>query len=138
MKPGDRHECAKCGADTFLKKESVMDGWTKVGEVFKCASCGVVVATSDASDDASKKDAPVPGTEKKSALLDFLGEKDIAKPKQEFMSEETCFCRDCAHLVTNAFRLYCSKHEKDMNPMDDCSDFQRKSGEGRKQKAESS
>ena len=44
MKTGDPIQCPHCGADSFLKKESVMDGWTKVGEVLKCASCSAVIA----------------------------------------------------------------------------------------------
>ena len=43
MKPGDPIKCPHCGADSFLKKESVMDGWTKVGEVLKCVSCSAVI-----------------------------------------------------------------------------------------------
>ena len=42
MKPGDDYQCPQCKKETFLKKESVMDGWTKKGDVLKCASCGHV------------------------------------------------------------------------------------------------
>ena len=33
-------QCPHCGKNSFLKKETVMDGWTKKGEVLKCAACG--------------------------------------------------------------------------------------------------
>ena len=43
MKPGDSFDCPHCGKNTFLKKETVMEGWTRKGEVLKCVSCGAVI-----------------------------------------------------------------------------------------------
>jgi DNA-directed RNA polymerase subunit RPC12/RpoP len=43
MKAGDSFDCPHCGQGSFLKKESVMDGWRKAGEVLKCASCSATI-----------------------------------------------------------------------------------------------
>ena len=100
MKPGDSFDCPHCGRNSFLKKESVMDGWKKTGEVLKCASA-------PSPEDALKK------------LLGTDEEEDNTK-NAEFLKEKLSFCRDCAHMVSNAFRLYCTKWNRDVNPMDDC------------------
>lgn len=119
MKQGDSFDCPHCGQNTFLKKESVMDGWTKVGEVLKCASCSALI------EEIKPEDAPPKDRKEvsKSALLDLLGETEAEKTNLEFLNEDTRFCRDCAHAVANAFRLYCSKWDKDVNPMNDCPSY---------------
>ena len=43
METGDSFDCPHCGKNTFLKKETVMEGWTRKGEVLKCVSCGAVI-----------------------------------------------------------------------------------------------
>jgi len=121
MKVGDPWLCPQCGKNSFLKKESVLDGWKKVGDVLKCAACGAV-AEEIPSDTPSAPSAEAP---KKSAdaLAALLGGDDTVKVVNPLENEERKFCRDCKFRVANAFRMYCSKHERDVNPMDDCPDF---------------
>lgn len=118
MKVGDPWDCPHCKKSSFLKKESVLDGWTKVGEVLKCAACGVVV------EEISPAAAIAAPEEKKvNALAALLGEDGPAPAENILSDAERRFCRDCKHRVMNAFRIYCTKHERDVNPMDDCPDY---------------
>lgn len=130
MKPGDSFDCPHCGRNSFLKKESVMDGWKKTGEVLKCASCSAWIADlpwEEASaagkkgvgNTAAGKDAAPSPEDALKKLLGTDEEEDNTK-NAEFLKEKLSFCRDCAHMVSNAFRLYCTKWDRDVNPMDDC------------------
>lgn len=123
MKVGDPWECPHCGKSSFLKKESLMDGWKKVGEVLKCASCGAAVETLPAE---KKADAPLEKTSKTDALSALFGGIAVEKKENPLENTERRFCRDCRHRVMNAFRIYCTHHEKDVNPMDDCPDFEKR------------
>lgn len=118
MKAGDSWDCPHCKKNSFLKKESVLDGWTKVGEVLKCAACGIVA---EEIAPAEKQDAPA--EKKVNALAALLGGDEPAPAVNILDDAERRFCRDCKHRVMNAFRIYCTKHERDVNPMDDCPDF---------------
>lgn len=121
-------DCPHCGKNTFAVREAVMDGWVKKGEVLKCASCGKVIGPC-AEETEEGKDAPRESDAKRQALAALLGGGDAPEnTSAEFLAEEKHFCRDCAFRVMNAFRIRCMKHEKDVNPMDDCPDF-RKRGE---------
>ncbi|MBR4075616.1 MAG: hypothetical protein IKK25_02000 [Lentisphaeria bacterium] len=122
MKVGDSWDCPHCGNSSFLKKESVMDGWTKTGEVLKCASCGALV-------EEIKEEAAGPAAAsapKSNALAALLGGDDTEKIANPFEQTERRFCRDCKHRVMNAFRIYCSLHDKDVGPMDDCPQYEKR------------
>lgn len=122
MKVGDSWDCPHCGNSSFLKKESVMDGWTKVGEVLKCASCGVLVEEIREASAATAE----PAAAKTNALAALLGGDDTEKIANPFEQTERRFCRDCKHRVMNAFRIYCSLHDKDVGPMDDCPQYEKR------------
>ena len=131
MKPGDQFDCPHCGKDSFLKKETLMNGWTRAGEVLKCASCGAVIqnlapAPSAASADASSTSRA--GLDALSALLGGDSETGPAAP-EGFLDQERKFCRDCAYRIATAFRMRCGRHDRDVNPMDDCPDFTPRSGD---------
>lgn len=122
-------DCPHCGKNTFAVREAVMDGWTKKGEVLKCASCGKVIGP--CAEEADKEQEATEGSAgKRQALAALLGGDDAPETTSAaFLSEEKHFCRDCAFRVMNAFRIRCMKHEKDVNPMDDCPDFRKRGGE---------
>ena len=129
MKPGDDYQCPQCKKETFLKKESVMDGWTKKGDVLKCASCGhVACELSEKTNSETHSSDPL----KSSAAERFksiLGVDDFEKkPVIDSSEEETRFCKDCIHLIPHPFILRCSRFNKDVNPMDDCPDFKKRIG----------
>ncbi len=114
MKPGEQFCCPHCGENSFLMKEAVMEGWKKTGDVLKCVSCGAVIENVvPETAEQEKSDAQ---TRKRDALAALFGEEPAEKR----------FCRDCKFRVMNAFRIRCMKHDKDVNPMDDCEDFVRR------------
>lgn len=124
MKPGDQFTCPHCGRSSFLKKESVMDGWKKAGDVLKCVSCSAVI---EEMKPPSPFEKPEPSSSQGMAkLASFLGAEPEAKRRIEAKESEKRFCRDCAHLVAHPFLCRCALHSRDVNPMDDCPDFKRK------------
>jgi len=124
MKPGDEYNCPHCGKNSFLKKETVMDGWTKKGEVLKCASCGHFVCSLDPQTEKSTDPLQSPSAER---LKNLLGEDRFAeKPKITAGAGEQRFCKDCAFLIPHPFVLRCTKTNRTVDPMDDCPDFHRR------------
>ena len=115
MKPGDPMQCPHCGADSFLKKEAVMDGWTKVGEVLKCASCSAVIA------DCSREESPA---QKQSDAADrfkkLLGADEESPIRLSLSDADKRFCKDCANMIPHPFQLRCALTGQSVNPMDDC------------------
>lgn len=132
MKPGDQFDCPHCGKDSFLKKETLMNGWTRAGEVLKCASCGAVIErmdeTGSSGPESEVSGGKAAGLDALSALLGGDTESKAAVP-EGFLKQERRFCRDCAYRIATAFRMRCGRHEKDVNPMDDCPDFTPRTGE---------
>ncbi len=120
MKAGDEWNCPLCGKNSFLKKESLMEGWIKKGEVLKCAACGAV------AEEITENTAAVPENMVKSNALSALLGETLEKTVNPLESVERRFCRDCKFRVMNAFRIYCTKHDKDVNPMDDCPDYEKR------------
>lgn len=118
MKQGDNFDCPHCGNSSFLKKESVMDGWTKVGDILSCASCSAKIV--DIEEDKKKEDSQQNSS---MALADLLGMEKEEKLSIEASEEEKRFCRDCAHFISHPFLDRCSLHETDVNPMEDCAEF---------------
>lgn len=127
MKPGELMDCPHCGENTFLRLESVMDGWTKTGEVLKCSACGAVVGTPETTPAKGKEKAK---DNKRSALAALLGGDDTEPVVDAgFFATEKRFCRDCEHRIMTAFRIRCGKTNRDVGPMDDCPEFVRRKSE---------
>ncbi len=129
MRQGDDIHCGNCGRDAFVVSKSVMDGWTKKGEVFACSACGAEIAPVPfgGSDVGGAGGASPKATERAAS---FLGVGIEDGKRLEALDEESRFCRDCAHFISHPFLSRCSLHGKDVNPMDDCGDFRGKSGGG--------
>lgn len=72
MKAGDPWNCPRCGRNSFLKKESILQGWTKTGDVLKCAACGAVAETIIQDASAPEKNAGHGGGSGVSASTDAL------------------------------------------------------------------
>lgn len=119
MKPGEAYNCPQCGKSSFLKKVSVMDGWKKVGDILACASCSAKAADLNST-------VPEPEREKTksvSKLASFFNAEEEKKPKIKAEENEKRFCKNCMHFIVHPFLNRCSRHEKDINPMDDCPDY---------------
>ena len=135
MKHGDELACPHCGQNTFVIKKSVMDGWTKSGDMYACSACDAKIADADEDKELANKTTSNAST----ALLNFLDLEKKEKKELSATEDEGHFCRDCGHLISHPFLTRCILHKKDVNPMNDCSDFiLRKSEEEGCQKEEKS
>ena len=125
-KKGETFVCPYCEQESIVRSETEMDGWKKVGEFLSCAMCGkklsdVVTSSSLDIDEATGDDKG------NRDLMDFLGTSKDVKKKIVDDDGTRRFCRDCSSLMDHPFKTYCLRHKIDVNPMDDCDDFSRKS-----------
>ena len=124
MRPGEEIQCPHCGQQSFLRKEALMEGWTKKGDVLKCTACGKVVC--EYKENHSLSAAPLESKNARS-LLSLLGEESFKEtPVLQGAPEEKCFCKDCAYLIPHPFVNRCSRDNAQVDPMGDCPFFRRK------------
>ncbi len=114
-------KCPHCGKDCFLVKKTLMDGWKKTGDILACSCCSEKIA--DMEDEKAKS---VDTSRKFSALENLLSEKKKEGPKIESSDDEKHFCRDCMHFVSHPFLSRCELHKKNVEPMEDCPSFIKK------------
>jgi protein-arginine kinase activator protein McsA len=127
MRQGDDIVCAECGKEAFVAKRSIMDGWTKKGEVFVCSACGAELGP--ASPDVSGSAGPSGGGSKAAMAASLLGLELEERKRLDATEEERRFCRDCANFVSHPFLSRCERHVTYVIPMDDCEDFEPKRGD---------
>ena len=105
--------CTECGAEAFLTREPLYEGFQKVGETLGCSACGHVFAA----------ESDVPFKEKEAAPTVFT-EADRSETVQVFAEDERgCLCRHCAEYVVNPFMQYCSLRKKEVEATDSCAEF---------------
>lgn len=103
-----------------------MDGWTKKGDVLKCASCGNVAGELASEAAEAGKTDPLRSAAS-DRLKNLLGGEDFErKPALDSSEDEKHFCRDCLYLIPHPFINRCTKFGKEVNPMDDCPSFTKK------------
>ena len=125
MKPGEQFTCPACGRTAFAKLEKILDGWDVKGEHLVCSFCGADAPDAPKSGDA----APVSAGRK--ALDALFGNDGSAVQKKPSILEmdtpsEHRFCRDCAHSLVNAFAVICTRKHCEVQPMDDCPDYEKR------------
>ncbi len=104
--------CNACGADTFLKREPVYDGFRKTGERLQCADCGHVYADDEA---VPYKDAAGPRV---------FTDADRSPKIEVFQGDEKGRnCRHCRHYVVNPFLQRCGLHNMEVQATDVCHAF---------------
>jgi hypothetical protein len=107
-----RTVCPACREASFLKRVTKYDGFTKVGEVLKCAACG--------HEFESEAEAPVPRKVKPGIFDD----SDAPKTVRVFDDDEKGrLCRYCLHFIVNPFTQRCGRHQKVVEATDSCPDF---------------
>lgn len=107
--------CSACGADTFVRREPVYDGFKKVGETILCVSCGHVFATED----------EVPFKETGGPKL--FTDADRSRRIDVFHSDEKGRnCRHCNHYVVNPFIQRCGLNGMEVQATDLCDNFKPK------------
>ena len=106
--------CSACGQEAFLSRESVYEGFSKVGEELSCSACGFVFSSEEEVPFKKKKAAPV-----------IFTEADRSEKVEVFEEGEAGnLCRYCASYVVNPFVQFCSHHKKEVQATDSCSDFE--------------
>ncbi|HPN83923.1 MAG TPA: hypothetical protein PK821_01175 [Victivallales bacterium] len=124
MKPGQEINCPHCGRNSFLKKVTITEGWTKKGEILACTSCSAKIADLNIEQKTEE--------ERKSSAVSslaslFKDDSGLKKPRIEAKDEEKIFCKDCKNFIKHPFADKCGLTEKHVNPMDDCDKFERRS-----------
>jgi len=105
--------CSECGAEAFLSREPVYDGFTKTGETLSCSACGAVFSSEE----------EVPFKEKEIAPQIFTDADRSPKVEVFEEGENRRLCRYCADYVVNPFMQFCSHHKKEVQATDSCGDF---------------
>ena len=105
--------CSNCGADTFLNREAVYDGFTKIGEKLICSGCGFEYASED----------EVPFKAKNAEPEIFTDADRSAKVEVFDDGENRRLCRYCANYIVNPFTQFCSVHKKEVQATDTCENF---------------
>ena len=127
---GMKIDCPHCSEESVVRRESVMDGWTKVGERFICARCRAELKPDDAVNDTGDENRSAPADNRgRDGLKAFLGTDDEERPALLDDTTPGRFCRDCKHLMVHPFKVRCILHKRDVNPMDDCDDFEPRSAD---------
>ena len=129
MKSGEQFTCPACGRTAFAKLEKILDGWDVKGEHLVCSFCGVDAGAPDAQK-ASDPNSPSAGRK----ALDALFGNDTAEEKKTSILDmdspaEHRFCRDCAHALVNVFAVICTRKHCEVQPMDDCPDYEKRPGQ---------
>jgi hypothetical protein len=101
--------CRNCRADTLL------NGFTKVGEKLACSSCGFEYAS----------EAEVPFKEKKQGPEVFTAADRSTKVEVFDNGEAQNLCRYCANYIINPFTQFCALHKKEVQATDTCREFER-------------
>ena len=125
VKKGDKVVCPHCQADAIVVIKAEMDGWEKLGDCLACNLCGEKLADLDTTKEQAEKDKNK--SKGLDAFADFLGTDSAIEKDENLLGDvsERHFCKDCKNYVENPFYTRCMLHEKDVNPMDDCSDFEK-------------
>jgi len=105
--------CSECGAEAFLSREPVYEGFSKIGETLSCSACGFVFASEEV----------VPYKEKEAAPTIFTDADRSAKVEVFEEGENKRLCRYCAEYVVSPFMQFCSYHKKEVQATDSCDDF---------------
>jgi rRNA maturation protein Nop10 len=104
--------CTACGEDTFVRREPIYDGFSKIGEKIICVSCGHVF----------EDESVVPFKEHSGPAV--FSDADRSKEVRIFRSDEVGHnCRHCDHYTVNPFVQRCGLHGREVDATDLCSDF---------------
>jgi DNA-directed RNA polymerase subunit RPC12/RpoP len=104
--------CPACREESFLKRVPKYDGFTKVGEVLKCAACG--------HEFDSEAEAP-PKAKARPRIFDDSDAPAVVHVFDE--TEKGRLCRYCGHFIVNPFTQRCGRHQKVVEATDTCPDF---------------
>ena len=134
--------CSECGEETLLKRETLYDGFKKVGEKLTCSACSHEYAdesdvpfkekkkSSIFDDDDSPKSYNIFSDEDKTSAPDIFSEEDKSKKVDIFKGEEKGRnCRHCVNYIINPFTQKCGLHLREVQATDLCDDFEKQEDE---------
>jgi rubredoxin len=105
--------CRACGAETFVRRMAVYEGFRKTAEKFACLACGFVY----------EREADVPF--KARATPTIFTEQDRPKKVDVLRDEKDVRnCRRCRHYVVNPFTQRCGLHLRRVEATDLCDEFE--------------
>ncbi len=97
----------------MLNRETVYDGFTKVGEKLSCSSCRHEYAS----------EAEVPFKAEQPDPKIFTEADRSAKVNVFDEGENQRLCRHCANYIVNPFTQFCAIHKKEVQSTDTCDRF---------------
>ncbi len=107
--------CSVCGADTLVVRTPKYDGFTRVGETLKCASCGHEYTA----------ESEVPFKHRKQVSV--FDASDASSKVVVFREDEKGrLCRYCRNYIVNPFVQRCGLRQKFVEATDTCADFAEK------------
>ena len=107
-----RIRCSACGAESFLKREPVYEGFRKTGETLACGDCGHRYA--------DESDVPFADDSKPRVFTDA----DRSAKVEIFSSDDAeRNCRHCRHYIVNPFIQRCGLHHREVEATDLCADW---------------
>lgn len=113
--------CKACGQTGLFVTRPVFDGFTKVGEVRVCATCG---AEQDPAPGTPTAGEPGP---RKNALFDQVFGGESVERIHVFQGDEhRRICGHCRHYLVNPFTQRCGLHMKEVQATDSCGSFEAK------------
>ncbi|RMD73491.1 MAG: hypothetical protein D6820_18470 [Lentisphaerae bacterium] len=121
--PGKIITCPHCGQTSTVKEKTILDGWTKKGVSLCCSLCEKELQPLCEAEDSVEE----PETASKQRFLDFLGTSEDEKETDLVTDDGTRhFCKNCSHFLNHPFRDFCTLHNRETHPMDDCDQFARR------------
>jgi hypothetical protein len=105
--------CGNCGKEALLCRESVYEGFAKVGERLFCSACGFEFAS----------EAEVP-FRKTGGVPRIFSESDRSEAPRLFeVNEGRRICRYCSEYTVNPFTQFCARWKREVEATDSCEDF---------------
>lgn len=126
LREGQSFSCPHCSSSSVVKRVRQMEGWRCVEEYLACALCGARVVASSADASADGCSAAAGSDDRLARLRGLLAVQEEPNPVQWAAAEDDrAFCRDCRHFLKHPFVSRCLLHDRPVEPMDDCEDFDR-------------
>ena len=108
--------CTNCGTESFLHRDALYEGLTKIGESLSCSACGHVYPNEDA----------VPFLHDIPKAIVFT-DADRSQNLNVFSKTEAeNLCRYCANYIVNPFTQFCALHKKEVQATDSCPQFSKR------------
>ncbi len=125
---GDSFTCPHCQSLSFAKLKTEYEGFTARRAYLVCAFCLAELLPNEKESKADKAPVKSHCPEKLSSLFGETGAGDEPVISELLLDDqERRFCKDCLHNFITPFKCHCDLHQKEVEPLQDCPDFEAKS-----------